>query len=729
MFADENTCRKTVINLQGADLTVDKNYKVTGTVKYTENWSAYTGDDQNGYFVALKVANPGKPVTSITLVQSNGDDKPVPDEAKDGTENGQEYLIVVKRLTLKNNVPEPFQIKANGETYTIDVSEVSLVKDGITGDLVVEAATDADYNDDAVLGDADGKKTVKDLQDGIAAEDNGDSTWTITGVSKYATGFTKWSSTEADQKGNYLALKLSYPGMAANKITVVGTNGSTNALVKDGTTADGDEYGILVWKITWQANGNAKPIVVKAGGKTYTIKLDVTNGDPNEMLYVVGAVDSDVAGNDAIIGKNPGQKTIAALQSDVTADFADSTGTIKVAGTVNYVTGFTAWDSNGKGYYIALKLTHDTVASTDITFASSDNPVKHLGGDGVLIWKIKGEAKPEDRLIKVTAQGKTYTVDLSGVTLKEPGNLVLTPMTGTITDEDFNAKDISVMQDITLVPDGDSRYVAEGTIFYNSWTKGFSGNYNPGWYIALNLYAPGGAKPSVWNTAVSSNGDWTDITDGELIWMIANENKKATEIKIKAYDKFYTIDLTKLNFDTELEVTAGKGESNESDDYYGRPVSSIQDIDVSVDETTKTVKVSGAAYYQDKWTGWSSSSVENLNSGYYIALSFKTPGSCAVVVKNGLNESTETTDLNGNDLVLKVGDVSGEVLSPDRTFVIVKDAAHPDSGVIQEYALDLSGLEFVDQSGTAGAATYAMDDTFGDLNYDGTDGITEWVVE
>ena len=146
-----------------------------------------------------------------------------------------------------------------------------------------------------------------------------------------------------------------------------------------------------------------------------------------------------------------------------------------------------------------------------------------------------------------------------------------------------------------------------------------------------------------------------------------------------------------------------------------------------MDEATKTVKVSGAAYYQDKWTGWSSD--EDLNSGYYIALSFKTPGSCAVVVKNGLNESTETTDLNGNDLVLKVGGVNGEVLSPDRTFVIVKDAANPDSGIIQEYALDLSGLEFVDQSGTAGAATYAMDDTFGDLNYDGTDGITEWVVE
>ena len=124
LFSNQDSYRKTVINLQGADLAVDEDYKVTGTVKYTENWSAYTGDNATGYFVALKVANPGKPVTSMKLVESDGSVKDIPEGAKDGEENGQEYVIVVKRLKLKNNVPEPMEIKANGETYTIDMSEI-----------------------------------------------------------------------------------------------------------------------------------------------------------------------------------------------------------------------------------------------------------------------------------------------------------------------------------------------------------------------------------------------------------------------------------------------------------------------------------------------------------------------------------------------------------------------------------------------------------------------------
>ena len=287
-----------------------------------------------------------------------------------------------------------------------------------------------------------------------------------------------------------------------------------------------------------------------------------------------------------------------------------------------------------------------------------------------------------------------------------------------------------LQQDVEIVPAGENRFTATGTIFYNNWSEGWSTETANGYYIALGVYAPG-STVKIWNKA-DGNDNWADPStgksDGEVNWMIGKpDGTRASEIRIKAYEKIFTIDLSQLKFDTRLEVEAGEGEG-ETGKYYGRDVSAIQDIDVTVDETAKTVKVSGTAFYQDNWEAWSSDN--SLKDGYFIALHFNVPGNGKVVVKNGLNEDAKTKDLNGNDLVLKVGDLNKNKLNPDRTFVIVKDNNYPERDVVQVYTLDLSDLEMVDPNGVSGISEFSMSDTFepfGGIVY--TDEVTEWVVE
>lgn len=100
-------------------------------------------------------------------------------------------------------------------------------------------------------------KFVTDLQENMAI--SGDA---ITGTSKWVTGYTGFSSKTSEQKGNYIALHVSIPGM---------TIGQDGLSIKVNNSAlDSDGLIVLIFK------GNANPITVVAtkGDYSKTLTLD-----------------------------------------------------------------------------------------------------------------------------------------------------------------------------------------------------------------------------------------------------------------------------------------------------------------------------------------------------------------------------------------------------------------------------------------------------------------------
>lgn len=71
-------------------------------------------------------------------------------------------------------------------------------------------------------------KSVSDLQTNIVIDDS-----EITGTLKYVTGYTGFSSTVSEQKGNYLALKITAPEDSVTTVELVGGTKGPVALDED----------------------------------------------------------------------------------------------------------------------------------------------------------------------------------------------------------------------------------------------------------------------------------------------------------------------------------------------------------------------------------------------------------------------------------------------------------------------------------------------------------------
>ena len=82
----------------------------------------------------------------------------------------------------------------------------------------------------------------------------------ITGTLKYVTGYTGFSSKPAEQKGNYIALKVNADEEAVVKVQLVG-----GKVTKDLMTLDEDRN--FVFLISDKEKQSIK-VVVESGGKT-----------------------------------------------------------------------------------------------------------------------------------------------------------------------------------------------------------------------------------------------------------------------------------------------------------------------------------------------------------------------------------------------------------------------------------------------------------------------------
>ena len=124
---------------------------------------------------------------------------------------------------------------------------------GLDADANIEASVD-------LLG-----KVVTNLQEGITIEDG-----FVLGKSKYVTGYTGFSGTKAEQKGNYIALHFGVPDMTIGTdvtITVEGSQGPS--------TLDPD--GLLVYRIKDdRSNMVITAVATKDGYTSITKKFDLS---------------------------------------------------------------------------------------------------------------------------------------------------------------------------------------------------------------------------------------------------------------------------------------------------------------------------------------------------------------------------------------------------------------------------------------------------------------------
>ena len=548
-----------------------------------------------------------------------------------------------------------------------------------------------------MIGSGDGQKLISDLhQSDVAVTFDGTRTFTVTGTVNYVTDFSKWSSNTKYQNGNYVALKFAYPGVTPEdiKITNPATGGADAVGNKegDGTDADGNVYGIVVCRLTKLASGGYKPINIAVAGKTYTVKMEVTCVQPSEDLVIRAATDDDEWVT-PILGGNPGGKKVSELHDGEIAITGPVDNKYTVTGAVNYVTGFTTWVGNeddedaAKGNFIAL--TFDYPDPTQITIGS-----KPLEADGVLVWKITPQEDGTVKPITFTVSGATYTIDLNNVDRHLAGDLIFTVnRTGELGDE-FGNKDRSALvgDDFEIVKEN-GKWVAKGTVLYNNWTAGWAESYSPGYYVVCTPVATDGSEVKLWSSAAGENGDFVSLNHDELVWQIGNAaGKRAEKLRFKVWGQEIDVDLSGLIFDAELEVTDGSNDGFMTIDGDKRKIQALDPVDVIEDKADPRIVLTGEVFYQERWTEWSDD--DSLNSGYFVALDFATPGDGKAVVKNGLNQAAADNNLNGETLVLKIAAADGTILTPDRTIQIIHE-----SNVQKEYTFDLSRLNLIDANG------------------------------
>jgi hypothetical protein len=492
-------------------------------------------------------------------------------------------------------------------------------------------------------------KIAANIQDGIQVEKQADgTTYKVTGNVFYTSGWTAYSSQAAGQNGYFIALKLTHPDVDSSMIllnrAVAPFEGAAN-----GTSTYLKDDGILVYKIAVKDN--------KADSFTATVMLDdgtrevstidlsgLTLGEDTSEL-AVQAVDPN--GQDAVQwGAN-----VADLQSNVTVDPAEN-GVIKVHGAAKYFDGTnvspwaTNWGDLKTGYFVALKLNFPGVADNgiDIYYTSDSGTPKptadrQMSDGDVLLWKIKPSTamKPINN-VKVVAEGKTYTIDISDVTLRGT-----TMSLSAVTDDSINLlkkKASELQSDIVVSGPVGNRFTVTGTSKYiPNWTD-FSGSDNSGNFVALQISWPGVQNDQIdygWGTA-NKDAD----KDGLFVFRLQNGDASGQIMKFKANGITYEVDLSGIARESNPNPTDGliihEPRQSETAEGPSTKVSAFNAEPVTVDGYTVS---GGKLAYQNK--------TDNKH-GYYVALYitkgetkldsriwYRVPGTSAAIVSEGVS--------------------------------------------------------------------------------------------
>ena len=279
----------------------------------------------------------------------------------DGNSNGAAIADAVKNLT------DVHSTEANLHGLKLDV----------------EIAADED-----LLG-----KYIGDLQYNLRVD--GD---TISGTSFMTEDYTGFSGETELQKGNFIAVHASVPGIDGVTIKVHVTNATTIA----DSVLDSD--GILIFRITDPKTQKLTFTASKSGfsdvSRTYTLSSVICQKNPLESI-VVDANISTIKEFD--VG------TVEDIQEDVTV----SAETISNLATVS---GNSKWISDGdlSGHYLVLHAATKSAADTTIKVGDEE-----VDSDGDILIKIDDKTKPVVFTVtKEDYKTVTKTISLSDLALE-----------------------------------------------------------------------------------------------------------------------------------------------------------------------------------------------------------------------------------------------------------------------------------------------------------------------
>ena len=642
----------------------------------------------------------------------------------------------------KNNEPQPIQIKVNGREFSIDLSGLKTQIGETAGNLKVESASATDDLYKLKENDTERAAKLSDLQENITAGELGadGKTIKVSGKSLYIGNYVGFDKPDSDRThGYYVALRLSYPGLKPSDIKFKSVDGNPWKALSTLTTEESNPDGVLVWRLSKDLTGAVKPLVVSAGGKEYTVDLSGIAWGNGDMITVEAPSDSDVNDNDPLLMKgetgSDGKKTISELQSGIEiAD--DGSGTYRVTGTLNHITSYSAWEASAKGYFVVLKLTYPGAdAMGDIQFRSVDGEGagkwKKLDTDGLLVWKVT-----EGKNITVKAEDQEFTIDLSGLTLGSESNLLDIQAANQNLIPIGPNKKVSDLQkeDVKIINNGDGTYTAEGTLLYNYYDKfSSSNNLKDGYYLALDVTTRG-LMPTQIEIYSPSEQTWKQFNgDFYSVSWIAAENGKVTteEISLRAWDKIFTIDVSGLKLDVDLDVKAADTNDWALNDLAGHSLDEVQD-GLNVVQSGDTFKVDGTAYYIENWTQYDNgnTALGDINDGYFVALRIDFPGTADKDVdvssdcpeKYGIKIITDhraqpgvQMKESGDVLLMRIAAPSGERFS--NATITVGD---------YEFTIDISNVRLVNPNISAfnmGSDIAAQDDWFPMDEVEGVDNI------
>ena len=284
------------------------------------------------------------------------------------------------------------------------------------------------------------------------------------------------------------------------------------------------------------------------------------------------------------------------------------------------------FSTNKSGNFIALKVGHPKLADGAVQVIGTDGTSKAFDADGILIWKVTKDGRGRNYPIKITAQGITYTIDLTELTEEKAiSGLSVKPVAETVKPFESDAKNVTAgnLQDALSIEDNNDRtFTVTGTAKYIKGWSAFSTvpDHQTGYFIALDLSADVDKWDEIKVKRVEEQ-DWTALSGNGIVVLkldrVEGGTTYANKIEVEVNGTPYTIDFSKVergaNDRPDVKAMTGSLAG-----WGSKKIADLQNITgVTFDEATSTYTVSGELYYNN-WNEFSS--VDSLKKGYYVAL-------------------------------------------------------------------------------------------------------------
>lgn len=577
---------KTVSQIQDEDVKVTyddatKTFKVTGTLKYVDNFAKFASDGnaalRKGYFVALTLdwSNKASDVTGISLTTTKDGKNEV--EGPNLTLTGKTSELIIGRVADGNGtkvINRGIVVKSarNGNvSYTIDFSELVCAPADLLTISAVKSESEAAIHGDSVK--------ISDIQSGVTVDviDAGNDTKTVkvAGTLKPVMDWNTFGTATVNGvdmgSGYMLAINMDWSGIEG--VTVNGYNpmGKTPAgveIIKVDNPNTGKK-GTLVIRVANLGDETAEEglmITATLGAKRTTFNFDLSGLKLEQQNLVVKASASNAS--------LPGSKAVSALQSNVEVEQVRNT--FYVTGELNAIAGWTDFASNTdlrNGYYVAIEIDPAQLGTVTLKMSDNTGAEKTISAKADVVFRVADLAgdRKIDQQIFTDEAGHEYIIDLTGVTLNPLLNVSDVTTNQAVLGE-IKASQVQMNNVHAELNEATKTITLTGTV-YRTTLEGFSTSntaLNDGIFVAFNVHGAGlgddvvkakgpystedgsfDFSSAAFEVALLRVGDLTGLSTGSAsIWVEIGEEKLVE----------YTIDFSGLEVTQTPEATTPAGE-------------------------------------------------------------------------------------------------------------------------------------------------------------------------